>query len=199
MVDAYRKAGNREDAKTEGLGKPETRSYYAYADAAGVKRLAMLPDDRTIVFAESTGALEEIFGPDEAVCKPYMVPGKDRRVLLVWGARRGGPSLLDTKQWQAVREDHLVVWAERQPLQSIEAWPGYPGFVEYGMGPFAPILNYPPTALGMHLGSQVQIHVAIHGAAGGWNAQDVASSMEAALKLSGRDGRDVPQERRSGA
>jgi beta-lactamase regulating signal transducer with metallopeptidase domain len=183
MVDAYRKATKRDSAKTEQRGKAETRTYYACTDATGRKRLAMLPDDRTIVFAEGTGALEEIFGPEQAIWKPYAVPGKDRHALLVWGARRGGPSFLDAKQWQAVREDHLVVWAERQPLESIEAWPGYPGFVKYGMGPFTPILNYPPTALAVRLGNPVQIRVTVHGAAGGWNAQDVASSIEAARNL----------------
>ena len=148
----------------------------------------MLPDDRTIVFAEGAVALEEIFGPDEAVCRPYVVPGQDRRVLLVWGARRGGPPFLDAKQWQVVREDHVVVWAERQPLQSIEAWPGYPGFVEFGMAPFAPILNYPPTALGVRLGNPARIHAAINGVGGGWNPPAVAQSLEAALKLAGAMG-----------
>jgi hypothetical protein len=60
MVDAYRKATNSDSAKTEERSKAETRSYYAYADDAGRKRVAMLPDDRTIVFAEGTGALEEM-------------------------------------------------------------------------------------------------------------------------------------------
>ncbi len=150
--------------------------------------MAMLPDDRTIVLAEGTGTLEEIFGPDRAIWKPWAVPGKDRRVLLVWGARRGGPSFLDAKQWQAVREDHLVVWAERQPLQSIAAWPGYPKLVEYGMIPFAPVLNYPPTALSVRLGEPARVHVVIHGADGGWNPPAVVQSMEAALKLGGAMG-----------
>ena len=183
IVDAYRKVGKPSAAKTEAETKRKTASYYIDTDAAGTKRFVLVPDERTIVFARSSGALEEIFGSDEMVWRPYVEPGKDRAVLLVWGARRGGPRFLpaERKQWQTVRDDHLALWAVRQPMELIKGWPGYPEFIDYGASPFNPILKYVPTAIGMHLDGQMRIRASI--VAPAESNRQFASSLEASLKL----------------
>jgi outer membrane lipoprotein-sorting protein len=178
IVREYRQSALKSGQPAAEPPKPAAHVYYA--DPAGRKGYALLPDDRTLVFAGHESLLGEIFGPDQPVYRVYTPPEASAAVLVVWSPMRGKPRLRTGQVWPLVRGDHVMVWALQTMPEAIETWPGVPSIIEEGLKPFAQVWSSAPTFLSARLDAQVRIHCAINVGASG--APEMAKAVQWAVQ-----------------
>jgi len=159
----------------------KTRSWIYYVDTGGRSIYVLLPDGRTVVFAEHESALGEVFGPAEMEFWSFTdKSGKTSEVPKA--PMPGGAPYLGREAWEMIRGGHFVVAARDDPMQTLEPWPGIPELVSYGLAPFSPVLKSRGTFLGVRLGSPVQLCGVIE-APDENSAEALAKSVEAAVGL----------------